>query len=392
MTLAGLVARNLGRNTLRSVLTAFGVAVAVLGFVVLRAAVASWTMGADFAVADRVVTRNKVTLAMPLPRRYAANVAQIPHVRVATHGTWLAGRDPRRPDEFFATVAVDHTTYFDVFDEAILAPDEKAAWLADRRGAVVGDVLAKRFGWKVGDRVTLESGVLQSETPGAWTFTIRAIYGSHAKSMDRSTMLVRWDYVNDALSPWRRDRIGWILSRVDAPGRSAEVSLAIDRAFAEDEMPTVSQDEATFRTSLLGLASTLLRALDVVSVTLLGLLVLLLGNTIAMAARERVQENAVLRTLGFAPLHVAALVVGEAMLLATVGAATGLAMAYALLFAGLARYFEENTRSFFPYFQIGPALALTTFAVVVALGAVAAAIPAYGAARLRVVDALRRVA
>ena len=195
--------------------------------------------------------------------------------------------------------AVDAPTYLGVFDEAILPPDQLDAWLHDRAGAIVGDALAARFGWKLGDRVILESAIFPSDAGHPWSFTIRGIYGARGQSMDRSTMLVRWDYVDERLPHWGQGRVGWLISRAEAPEHAAEVAAAIDRAFEDGEAPTISQDEGGFRTSVLAGASALLRVLDLLSAATLGLLTLVIANTIAMGARERTREYAVLRAIGF---------------------------------------------------------------------------------------------
>jgi putative ABC transport system permease protein len=391
MNLPRLVVRSAGRYPARVVLTVLAAAVATMAFVLLRSAAGAWTTGAQAAVRDRIVTRHRTSFAVPLPLRHAVAVAAVPHVRVATHWTWFGGRlaagDGGAP---FAVAAVDAATYFDVFDEAVLSAGDREAWMQDRAGAVVGDALALRFGWKAGDRVTLDSSIFPTDAEHPWTFTIRGIYTTEAKSMDRSTMLVRWDYVDDRLPHWGKGRIGWVLSRADSPDRSAEVAAAIDRALEDGEAPTFSQDEGSFRSSVLAGASALLRALDVLSASTLFLLTLVLANTIAMGARERTHEYAVLRAIGFRPRHVAGLVVAEGVALGSSGGALGVIGAAALLRAGLARWLEEQTLTFFPYLRIGAPLAIAAVAAGGVLGALAAGLPAWGASRLSAVEALRR--
>jgi putative ABC transport system permease protein len=392
MDLPRLVLRSAGRHPARAALTVLAAAVATLAFVLLRAAAGAWTTGAQAAVRDRIVTRHRTSFAVPLPLRHLSVVAALPHVRAATHWTWfggrLAGADSGSPP--FAVAAVDARTYFDVFDEAVLPPEQRQAWLDDRAGAVVGDLLAARFGWKPGDRVTLESAVFPNDPEAPWTFTIRGVYTTPAQSMDRSTMLVRWDYVDERLPHWGKGHVGWIISRADSPARAAEVAAAIDAALEGSEAPTRSQDEGSFRTSVLGGAAALLGALDALSASTLALLTLVLANTIAMGARERTREYAVLRAIGFRPWHVGGLVVAEGVLLGAAGAAWGVLGARALLDAGLARWLEERTLTFFPYVRLGLPLALAAVAAGALAGGAAAAIPGWRASRLSTVDALRR--
>src|SRR5215472_15765785 len=143
MTVPGLAFKNLSRNTFRVVLTILGVAVAVITFVVLRTILWAWSLGGEAAAKDRVVTRNKVTFVMPLPKHYYDEVLENPHVQAATFANWFGGKDPKHDREFFAALAGDTKTFFNVYPEMSLSRDQLDAWLQDRRGAVVGDVLAK---------------------------------------------------------------------------------------------------------------------------------------------------------------------------------------------------------------------------------------------------------
>jgi putative ABC transport system permease protein len=391
MHLTGLVLRSAGRHPARAVLTVLAAAVATAAFVLLRAASGAWTRGAEAAVRDRIVTRHRTSFAVPLPLRHLAKVAALPHVRVATHYTWFGGRlAADSAGAPFAVAAVDAPTYLGVFDEARLPEDQRQAWLQDRQGAIIGDALASRFGWGVGDRVTLESSIFPSDAEHPWTFVIRGIYGAEGQSMDRSTMLVRWDYVDERAPHWGKGQVGWLISRADSPEHTTDVAAAIDRAFEDGEAPTVSQDEGTFRSTVLAGASALLRLLDVLSAATLGLLTLVIANTIAMGSRERTGEYAVLRAIGFRPRHVVGLIVGEGLTLGATGAALGVLGASTLLAAGLGRWLEERTLSFFPYLRIGAPLAMAAVAAGGVLGAVAAAVPAWRSSSLPAVEALRR--
>jgi putative ABC transport system permease protein len=392
MDLPRLVWRSAGRHRARAALTVLAASVATLAFVLLRAAAGAWTTGAQSAVRDRIVTRHRTSFAVPLPLRHLSVVATVPHVRAATHWTWFGGRlaGPDRGGPPFAVAAVDARTYFDVFDEAILPSEQRQAWLEDRAGAVVGDLLAARFGWKPGDRVTLESAVFPNDPEAPWTFTIRGVYTTAAQSMDRSTMLVRWDYVDERLPHWGKGHVGWIISRADSPANAAKVAAAIDAVLEGGEAPTSSQDEGSFRASVLGAAATLLGALDALSASTLALLALVLANTIAMGARERTREYAVLRAIGFRPWHVGGLIVAEGVLLGVAGATGGVLGARVLLDAGFARWLEERTLTFFPYVRLGLPLALAAVAAGALAGGAAAAIPGWRASRLSTADAMRR--
>jgi len=388
VTFSSLAVRNLARNRFRVLLTVAGVAVAVLAFLFLRTIIWAWASGGQRAAKDRIVTRHKVTFVMDLPKRYVEDVRQAPHVRDATWANWFGGKDPKHDREFFGTLAVDRATFFDVYDEMKVASDQLDAWKHDRQGLIVGDVLARKLGWKVGDRVALESGIY----PGDWQFTVDGIYMAAAKSVDRSTAVFHWDYLNDSLPLNRRDRIGWIVSRVDDPARAADISSSLDRRFEERDTPTLSQDERSFNAAFLGMFATILRAMDIVSGVILAIMTLILGNTIAMGVRERTNEYGVLRAIGFLPGHIAFWVMGEALVMGLLGGLAGLALAWPFINLAVSRFLEENMGSMFPYFRLEPPNALLGVAVAAVLGALAGAIPAWRASRMRVIDAVRRVA
>ncbi len=269
-----------------------------------------------------------------------------------------------------------------------MPPDQLDTWKHDRQGAIVGDVLAKKLGWKVGDKIRLESGIF----PGDWEFTVDSIYQTTARSMDRSTLLFHWDYMNDTLPAARRDEVGWIVSRVDEPGRSADVGVALDRIFDDRDTQTRSQDERSFNASFLGMFSAILKAMDIVSAVILVIMTLILGNTIAMGVRERTSEYGVLRAIGFLPSHVAIWVVGESLVLGALGGLIGVGLAWPFINLVIGRFIEENMGSFFPYFRLVPENMILAIALSALLGGAAAVLPAWRASQLRVVDAVRRVA
>lgn len=388
MTLTGLAIRNLARNKFRVILTIVGTSIAVLAFLLLRTVTWSWQRGAEYSAKDRVVTRHKVTFVMSLPKRYVTDVLAAPHVKSATWASWFGGKDPKHEHEFFGALAVDASTYFSVYDEVKVPPENLATFQHDKQGAIVGDVLAKKLGWKVGDRVILASGIY----PGDWQFTVDGVYQASARSVDRSTFLFHWDYLNDALPAERRDQVGWIVSRVDDPARAADISVGLDKVFDERDTPTLSQDERSFRTGFLGMLASILKAMDLVSAVILVIMTLVLGNTIAMAARERNGEYGVLRAIGFLPAHVVLWVIAESLVMGVAGGVLGALIAWPIINMGLGTYLEENMGTIFPYFRLEPQMIAAGIALAAILGGAAAAIPAWQASKLRVIDAVRRVA
>ncbi len=388
MTLTGLALRNLGRNKFRVILTALGVGIAIIAFLLLRTVIWAWASAAEWAAKDRVVTRHKVTFVMELPKRYVEDVRNAPHVKMVTWANWFGAKDPKHDREFFATLAVDPATYFDVYDEMKVPPDQMEKFQHDKQGAIVGDVLAKKMGWKVGDKIVLQSGIY----PGDWQMNIDGIYEASARSVDRSTFLFHWDYVNDALPPERRDNVGWIISRVDEPGHVADIGVGLDKLFEDRDTPTLSQDERSFNASFLAMFSSILKAMDVMSAVILVIMMLILGNTIAMGVRERTSEYGVLRAIGFLPRHITIWIVGESLALGLLGGLGGLALAWPLINLGFSRFIEENMGGFFPYFRLETANMVLGLSLAALLGVGASMIPAWRASKIKVVDAVRRVA
>jgi putative ABC transport system permease protein len=388
VNLLSLSARNALRNPFRSTLTVVGVAVTILAFVLLRTVVWAYSVGAEAAAKDRVVTRHKVTFILTLPKRYVDTVREEPGVTQVTFANWFGGKDPKHDKEFFATLAVDPETNFEVYDEMRVPQADLAAWKADRQGAIVGSVLAKKLGWKVGDKVTLQSQFI----PGDFEFTIRGIYTATRKSVDQSTFFFHWARYNEVVPARQKDQVGWIVSRVRDAAKTAELGAALDRRFDEKDVQTLSMSEGAFNASFLGMFSAVLRAIDIVSVVILGIMMLILGNTIAMSVRERTKEYGTLRAIGFLPKHLAIFVLGEAITVGTLGGALGLLLSYPIVELGMGRFLEENMGSMFPYFRVTGGTAAVAMTLAIAMSALAGAVPAISASRLGVVESLRRIA
>jgi putative ABC transport system permease protein len=387
MNIASIGMRNISRNKTRTILTVLGGAVAVLAFVLLRTVIWAWNVQIEYAAKDRLATRHKVSFILSMPKRYVEEIRQVPGVTQATWANWFGAKDARHPDEFFATLAVDPESFLAVYNEASVKPEDKERWLQDRRGAIVGDVLARKIGLKVGDKITLQGTIY----PGEWEFNIDGIYLATQKSLDRSQFLFHWAYLNESLQDRRKDQVGWIVSRVSNPEQSAIITAGIDKIFDERDVQTTTMSEQAMNNSFMAMFSAILRALDIVSIIILWIMTLILGNTIAMGVRERTREYGVLKALGFSSGQVRTFVIGDALTVGTLVAIVGLLISYPIVELGMGRFLEENFGSWFPYFRVSAATAVAAVIVSIVLGVVSSLIPARQAARLAVVDALRRV-
>jgi putative ABC transport system permease protein len=393
VTLVGLSVKNVSRNRLRAALTVLGVAIALLAFVFIRTTLDAWSTGAEHAAQDRLGTMHKVTFTMDLPRTYFEELdgtrGTVPGVKAVTYQNWFGGKHPVREQDFFATLAVDTDTFFEVYSDMEVPPEQLAAWKENRQGAIVGEALAKTFGWEVGDEITL----LGTIYPGDWKFTIAGIYVAKRRAVDKSQFIFHWKYLNESVKqsmPAQAERIGWITTLIDGSARGAEIAQAIDAKFEERDVQTRTMSERALSMEFMGSFGAILTALDVVSAVILVIMMLILGNTIAMSVRERTNEYGVLLALGFRPKHIALFVMGEGLAVGLLGGVVGLALAYPFV-NGMGKWIEDNMGSFFPYFEVPVDVAITALVLATLLAGLAAVIPAYRASRLDVIDALRRI-
>lgn len=388
MNLATYAGKNLFRRRGRTVMTVAGVMVAILIFTLIRTVVFAFNAGAESAAKDRLATRHKVSITMQLPRTYIDTVRATPGVKAATWANWFGAKDPKKRTEFFAGFAADHNTWFDVMDEMGIEPAALDEWKKTPNGAILGDVLAKTLQVKVGDRIVITSDIY----PGDWEFKVVGIYKALRKTVDRNSFIFRWDYLNnDPRAEFSRDQIGWVMSRIDDPTKSAAISQQIDKTFDERDDQTVTMSERAFQLSFLGGFAALLFAFKVVSIIIMLIMALILANTIAMSVRERTHEYGVLRALGFRPGHVLGFIVGESALVALVGGLLGAGFSWLLVNKMLGPWVEDNMGGFFPYFTAPGSVLLAGLAIAVGLGTLAGLVPGLLASRLKVTDALRRI-
>jgi putative ABC transport system permease protein len=388
VNLATYARRNLFRRRGRTILTVIAVAVVVLIFCIIQTVIAAWEAGADAAASDRLATRHKVSITMQLPKHYIDDVRGVPGIAAATWANWFGAKDPKKRTEFFAGFAADHESWFDVMDEMYVPPDQLEAWKKTPNGAILGDVLAKTLEVKVGDKLVIASDIYE----GDWEFIVSGIYEAKRKTVDRNSMVFRWDYLNnDPRAAFSKDQIGWVMSRIKDSKQSAALSKQIDKIFDERDDQTVTMSERAFQLSFLAGFASVLTMFEIVSWVILAIMALILANAIAMSARERTHEYGVLRAVGFLPQHIFGFIVGESLLIALVGGVAGVLLTLGLVNGMMGPFIEENMGAFFPYFRVPMKSIVEALGWVLAGGYAAGVIPAVLASRRKVTDALRRL-
>jgi len=385
MLLIRLAVKNAFRHRLRSVLTILGVAVAILAFGLLRTLVDAWYSGVEASAADRLVTRNAISLTFSLPLAYREKIRSVPGVTQVSQGNWFGGIYVDEKN-FFANLAYDLPSLLAVYPElAVTDQDQLNALLHDRKGALVGAKLAARFGWKVGDQVTLRGTIFA----GDWDFTIRAIYKATRAGVDENQFFFHWTYLDETLRsrmPTRAGNVGLYLVGIDDPTRSADISKAIDAMFANSLAETLTETEKAFQMGFVSMSSAIILAIKLVSFVVVLIILAVSANTMTMSARERSGEYAVLKTMGFGSSTLAMLIMGEALALSVSGALLGLG-----LVLPCAKAVGTFMTDFFPVFLVSDQTIWLGLAAGVAVGLLSGVYPAVYAARVGIAQALRKV-
>ncbi|MGH9345808.1 MAG: ABC transporter permease [Vicinamibacterales bacterium] len=375
-----LVVANLRRKKIRTILTVGSFVVAFFLFGLLGAIRYGFRQGIDVAGTDRLVVIGRTSIIQPLPLPYLERLKRLPGVKDVAHATWFGGiyQDPKN---FFPQFAVVPDDWRRMYPEFVVPEAQWNAFKADRQGAIVGEKLAARFGWTIGDRIPLKA-------PGFfggvnWDFTIRGIYHGTRPNDDETQFWFQHRYLYENGPAFWKGIVGWYVVRVSNPDRGLAVAKAIDSEFANSSSETRTQTESAFAASFvkqMGNIEFLILAIgSIVFFTLL----LVTGNTMAIAVRERTNELAVLKAIGYTDRFVLGLVLAESLLMAAAGGAAGLWLATGLVD-------QDITQGLILLYLPPPAL-VAGAAIALATGLLAGLLPAIGAMRLTVVSALRRV-
>jgi putative ABC transport system permease protein len=379
-----IVWRNLLRRKIRTTFTLLSIFVAFVLFGVLMAIRAAFSMGIELAGADRLMILNKISIIMPLPRSYGERVRTLEGVKDVTHANWFGGYYQETKNAF-ANMAVDGESWLRMYPEFVVPEDQKKAWLADRSGAIVGADTAKRFGWKVGDRIPLQATIFRRPDGQAWEFNVNGIYDSPVKGTDKTQLFFHYEYLNEAVrSIGFADQIGWYVIKVADPEQSPVIAKKIDGMFANSPAETKTDTEKAFVAGFAKQIGNIGLITQLIATAAIFMILIVTANTMAQSIRERTGELGVLKTLGFSDGRVLAMVLLESCVIALTGGVAGLAVAWVLVGLG------DPTGGFLPMFYFPVRDLIAGFALVMLLGLASGALPAWQAGRLRIVDALRR--
>lgn len=389
MQLIKLIFKNMIRHKLRMILTVLGIAIAILAFGVIRTVITIWYSGIEASAPNRLITRNAISLIFPMPISYRNAITATPGVSEVSYADWFGGIYIDEKHSQFPQIAVDTTTWFKLYPEYLVPDAQMTAFLKERNAAIVGAQLAHRFGWKIGDVIRMRGMIY----PGDWDFVIRGIYHGAKRSTDESIFFFHWRYLEERLrqtEPWRTGHVGWYVVKIADTNQAATISQAIDQRFKNSLAETRTETEQSFIMGFISMSEAILIALRVISVVIIVVILAVLSNTMAMTARERLSEYAVLKTLGFGAGHLVFLISGESLLIALLGGAVGTLLIHPAVSA-FGNVMASTVGAIFPMIGVSAATLLLCILMAFGVGLSAAVFPAQRAVNLRIAEGLRRI-
>ena len=379
-----LILKNLTRKKMRLFLTSFAIFIAFLIFGAIMALRGALNSGVEMSADNRLVVVNKINFTQPLPYAYVNKVKNIEGVKDVTHANWFGGYY-QEPANQVVTMAVDPETYFDVYSELIVDPIQKQAWLNDRSGMLVGERTAKSNNWKVGDRIPISSNIFSKKDGGhTWEMVVDGIFTGADAQTDTGYILFHYKYFMETQS-WGGDYLGWLVLTTTDPALNEQVAKAIDERFANSSAETDTSTEKAFNKAFIEQIGNIgLIIFGVVFMAFFTILIVV-GNTMVLAIRERTGEIAVLKTLGFSSMRIFKMVLLESCLLSFLGGLLGVAAAYILI-----QYASDYVARFLPNLVLDQGIFIQALFYMLLLGLVTGIIPAVNALRLNIVTAFNR--
>ena len=382
-----IVWRNLLRRKFRTAFTMGAIFFAFLLFGVLMAIRSAFSMGVEMAGQGRLMVMDKVSIINPLPASYENQIRGVAGVTDTTHANWFGGyyQDVRNQFPSFAT---DPESWLRIYAKEFELPEEqKKAFFADRTGAVVGADTAKKYGFKVGQRIPINGTIYRRPDGGPWEFTIDGIYDSKIKGADKTNLIFNYQYLRETIPEQSgfRDRYNWYVITIDNPDKAPEIAAKVDALFANSPSETKTNTEKAFVSDWAKQIGDIGKIMMWIVGMAMFTILLVAGNTMAQAIRERTNELAVLKTLGFTEGRILGMVLLESAIIAAIGGGLGLALSYVFITVG-----GDPTGGLLPAFYFPTPALLAGIVLVFGLGLAAGFLPAWQASRLRIVDALRR--
>ncbi|MBI5604337.1 MAG: ABC transporter permease [Deltaproteobacteria bacterium] len=376
--------KNTLRHKLRTGLTVFGIAVAVLAFCLLRTVIHAWYAGVEASAANRLITRNATSLIFPLPLSYLTKIKQISGVTGVTYANWFGGIYIDEKN-FFPQFAIEARSFFNLYPEIAIPEKELSTFLRERKACIAGRKLVNKYHWKIGEIIPLRGVIF----PGNWEFVLRGVYHGTRQIVDESQFFFHWDYLNEqvkAVSPTRANQVGWYVIQLADPFNGPEIAQTIDRLFKNSLAETLTETEKAFQLGFIAMTEAIIVSIKVISLVVIFIIMIVLANTMAMTARERVAEYAVLKTLGFGGWTLFELITGESLLIALAGGVLGIGLTFPTV-----RVVARQLEMFFPVFRIHPATLWMALGASALVGLVAALFPVYRAVNIRIAEGLRGV-
>jgi len=391
MKYAPLVLKHLRKNWIRTLSTVLAMAVCIFLFCVLQTVIAAVNFGLTSGNTNRLVTRDAVSIANLIPLSYKQKIAAIPGVKDVVIVNWFGGvyRDQKN---FFANLAVEPEAFLRIHPEIVVPPEQKEKWLSDVRGCIIGRKLAQRFNWKVGDAFQLESFIPYYRVGKPFDFVVDGIYDTDEArypGTNLDSMYFNYKYVYEATG--QRIGIGTLTELIDDPKQAGAITKRIDEAFENSDHPTKTETEQAFRAGFVALAGNLAFLLNGIGLAVAFTILLVTANTMSIAVRERRQEIAVLKTLGFSSGLVMALIITEALLLGLMGGLIGVGLSRLGLWMMVRAPFIGDVLRGFPGLGISPQIVSFGLGIALLLGLLAGFFPALMAYRSRITEALRQV-
>jgi putative ABC transport system permease protein len=380
-----LIRKNLFRKKLRAILMIVSILIAFAIFGVLASFERAFNAGQDRAAADRLVVVNKINFTQPLPISYYNRVAAIDGVREVSHLNWFGGyfQDPRN---FLIVMAVEPESYMKLYDsDFVIAPEARSAFIRERTGALVGERMMAKWGWKVGDHIPISSNIFsQKNGSHTWDFTIVGSFAGRTPQNDTNIMLLQYAYFDETRS-FGKDQIGWLALRTASSAMNDQVTKAIDQMFANSPYETATDTEKAFNKAFAAQLGNIALIVGLVVGAAFVTILMIVGNTMVMTVRERTREIGVLKTLGFSGGRILRMVLGESILLALIGGLPGLAIAFIMIAS-----MRESLMTFVPTLAMPPDIAAAAVGLMLTLGILTGLVPALGAMRLKIAAALGR--